>query len=140
MTVAQWVRAQESFIKQPVCVEIGVILDRVETTSACAAARHAARKLKIYLGIIVDQLVKGKSDFVAPSLFQRILLSSFLAHGTINGDSMQQLIPIACQGLDRQQTAVFSAKWTELTDTFAMRSGDADFVSNIVEHARPATA
>ena len=132
MPITAWVESQERFCNQERCVLIGRILDRLEGVEDREIV-HAARAMHLFLGVIVDQLVKARADYAAPSLFQRLALSSFMNDGLIHGRRIAQLIETARGGLCEAEGNIFAGAWAFMCRLFVVRPNEVDIVSNIVQ-------
>lgn len=132
MTVT-WIEAQESFSNKEECIRIGRLLEALEKSAAQPELVRTSRTLQVFLGVIVDQLVKGKTDYTAPSLFQRIALHTFVTEHRLQGHTLAEAIEEACAGLDKRERANFVEHWARVRNVFVLTTSDVDLLTNIIE-------
>ena len=128
-----WVRAQAEFRHKEHCVRLAQRLDEIEATRQDnPAAVRAARELQMMLGVVVDQLVRSRNEYVQPSLFQRMLVQFYLDETTPPGNRALTLLREATHGMAPEIANELMTQWNEMLTWFIVRPEEVAMMNAIV--------
>ena len=115
------------------CLQLAKELAAVEKAQQGTSGAVAARGLQLLFGIVVDQLMRSATEYVQPSLFQRVLVQQYLRGGPPSNDSAADMLNRALDGVSEEQTASVRAMWGEMEQWFAVHPSEIKLMQSVVD-------
>ena len=126
-----WIRAKEDFRYKAECEQIARRLADIEAVAGQLDAVHAARELQMMLAVIVDQLERSRTEYVQPSLFQRMLVQSW-----VENERIATLLDEATRDLPEGQGGALKNEWSAMQSWFAVLPEEKTMVNAIVRNVK----
>jgi hypothetical protein len=132
-----WIRAQVDFRHKAHCERLAERLQEIEETRLDRMETvRAARELQMMLGVVVDQLMRSRTEYVQPSLFQRVLVQSYLDEATAQGRRALAMLDEATDGMPQSAAAALRSEWFVMQTWFTVQPEELQMMRAIVGVAK----